>query len=86
MNKQVSPIAVFRNKKAPRLVFHSGKTCFWYEGLPGEPVVFEEDGRSARVFEFIPGGLGGLTTLGVRERVVDLEKGALIPLSVDPAR
>ncbi len=82
MNKQVGPLALFREKTAPVLVFHSGSTVFWYEGLAGEPVVFGPDGRRARVVEFLQ---AHPKEFGSRERILDFEAGGLVPPAVEPS-
>jgi hypothetical protein len=73
INKQVGRLALFRDKQAPRLVYHSGETAFWYEGGPSEEVVFNPDSRQAHVFEFL-----NKPKLDWRERVLDFEAGGLI--------
>lgn len=78
MNKQVGPMALFREKTAPALVYHSGTVTFWYEGIPGEPVVFSPDGRVARVMEFIQ---TRPQEFGSRERTLDFDAGGLVPLA-----
>lgn len=81
MNKQVGPLALFREKTAPVLVYHSGSTAFWYEGIAGEPVVFDADGRRARVVEFLQ---PKAKEFGSRERTLDFDAGGLMPLAVPP--
>jgi len=82
MNKQVGPLALFREKTAPVLVYNSGPTAFWYEGIVGEPVVFGPDGRGARVVEFLQ---TRPTEFGTRERTLDFGAGGLVPLAVPPS-
>jgi hypothetical protein len=76
MNKQVGRLALLRGKQAPRLIYHSGRRMFWFEGLPWEPVVFSEDGRHARVYELVK-STWWRRELGCRERVLDCESGGL---------
>ena len=86
LNKQVGALALFRDKAAPRLVWQSDRKLgfltplFWFEGLPGEPVVFENDlfdhAVRARVSEYEEPKDG---QFGVRERVLDLVSGGLSP-------
>lgn len=87
LNRQVGALALFRDKTAPRLVWQSERLplgvrrpLFWFEGQPGEPVVFETDlfehAVRARLFEYHEPKGGGL---GCRERVLDLVSGGLFP-------
>ena len=81
LNKQVGPLALFRDKASPTLVYHSGSTAFWFEGIAGDPVTFAPDGRTARVFEFVR---DRPNELGVRERTLDFASGRLLPLPGRP--
>jgi hypothetical protein len=82
MNKQVGALALFREKTAPVLVYHSGSTTFWYEGIAGEPVVFSPDGRGARVVEFLQ---TNPKEFGSRERALNFDAGDLVPLPTQPS-
>lgn len=83
LNKQVGALALFRDKTTPRMVWHSGRTLFWFEGLPQEPIFFAADGRTARLCEYLP-SVGG--KLGWRERVLDLQAGELLAPPSSPWR
>ena len=76
VNKQVARVALFEGKTAPRTLWRSGMTLFWFEGAPDEPIAFSGDRRTARLYQFVSGWRG---ELGWRERVLDLETGRLLP-------
>ena len=82
LNKEVGRLAVFRNKAAPVLLLPPGKELFWYEGASLEPVRFDESGNSAYVSEYLA-DYPKRGYLGVRERVVDLSTGLLVPIPTE---
>jgi hypothetical protein len=78
LNKQVAGVVLLRGKEAPRLAYHSGRMRFWYEGQVGEPVVFVDEGRRARLHEFVQ--RFWRRELGIRDRILDCEGGRLLPI------
>ena len=76
MNKQIGWLALFHGKPDPRLLYHSGRTRFWFEGQAGEAVEFSADGCRADVFEFTQ-SLWRPHELGCRRRVLDCDRGRL---------
>lgn len=77
VNKQVGRVALFADKTAPRLLYASGETLFWFEGPGDSEVVFFLD-LKARLYEFSePVGKRG--SFGVHERMLDLSTGVLSP-------
>jgi hypothetical protein len=76
MNKQVGRLALLRGKDSPRVVRRYRWALFWFEGQPGEPVVFVDGGRRARVLECTQ-SLWRREPAGLRERFIDGEIGRL---------
>lgn len=76
MNRQVGGLALFRDRPCPRLLYRSGRTLFWFEGPPGEPVVFSPDGGRADVFEYTQ-SFWRRREGGCRRRVLDCRRGRL---------
>ena len=75
INKQVGSLALFKDKASPRMVWNSGGKLFWFEGAPGEPVLFTADGRMARLYEYL---CGWDERPAWRERILELKKERLL--------
>ena len=76
MNKQVGRLALLRGKDSPRVVRRYGRALFWFEGQPGEPVVFIDGDRRARLLECTR-SFWRREPAGLRERFIDGETGRL---------